>query len=97
MFVCRDRELQELQSRYERGTFECLIIYGRRRVGKTALINEFCKDKDVIFFPALKETIQGNLEAISEAVQTYKDPESTSVMTYRSFQDAFQEIGRIAV
>lgn len=96
MFVCRDRELQELQSRYERGSFECLIIYGRRRVGKTALINEFCKDKDVIFFPALKETVQGNLEAISEAIQTYKDPESISVMTYRSFQDAFQEIGHIA-
>ena len=97
MFVCRERELKELQSRYEGDSFECMIIYGRRRVGKTALINEFCKDKETIFFPALKETVQGNLEALSEAIQEYKDPDSaSSSITYRSFQDAFQEIGRIA-
>ena len=96
MFVCRDRELRELQLRYEGDAFECVIIYGRRRVGKTSLINEFCKDKEVIFFPALKETVQGNLEVLSEAIQEYKDPDATSSITYKSFQDAFQEIGRIA-
>lgn len=45
MFLFRDRELEELNYRYENNHFECRIIYGRRRVGKTALINEFCKDK----------------------------------------------------
>ena len=53
MFYCRERELRDLNKRYTRGEFECIIIYGRRRVGKTALINEFCKDKPTIFFSAL--------------------------------------------
>ena len=43
-FYCRDEELRKLNKRYENGKFECVVIYGRRRVGKTALINEFCKE-----------------------------------------------------
>ena len=44
MFYCRERELADLNRRYVGDKFECLIVCGRRRVGKTALINEFCKD-----------------------------------------------------
>lgn len=49
-FYCREEELRKLNARYENEEFECLIIYGRRRVGKTALINKFCADKPTIFF-----------------------------------------------
>ena len=96
MFLARENELDELNYRYDRGEFECMIIYGRRRVGKTALINEFCKDRKVIYFPALKDTVQGNLDILSQAINTYKDPDSHVSVSYNSFQDAFTEIGRIA-
>ena len=43
-FYCREDELRKLNKRYAGDKFECIVIYGRRRVGKTALINEFCKD-----------------------------------------------------
>ena len=43
-FYCREDELRKLNKRYADDKFECIVIYGRRRVGKTALINEFCKD-----------------------------------------------------
>lgn len=36
MFCCRERELRDLNKRYNRGEFERIVIYGRRRVGKTA-------------------------------------------------------------
>ncbi len=42
-FYCREAELRKLNKRYAGDKFECIVIYGRRRVGKTALINEFCK------------------------------------------------------
>jgi len=48
-FYCREDELRKLNKRYAGDKFECIVIYGRRRVGKTALINEFCKDKPTIF------------------------------------------------
>ena len=45
MFYCREKELGDMNRRYAKNGFECLVVYGRRRVGKTALINEFCKNK----------------------------------------------------
>ena len=35
-FYCREDELRKLNKRYEGNKFECVVIYGRRRVGKTA-------------------------------------------------------------
>lgn len=49
MFYCREKERSKLDKRYNEDDFECIVIYGRRRVGKTALINEFCKDKPAGF------------------------------------------------
>lgn len=96
MFYCREEELGTMNSRYKKGKFECIIIYGRRRVGKTALINEFCKDKPTIYFSALNASPQENLEALSKAIYAYKDPEGTSAPTYRSYDDAFDEITALA-
>ena len=33
-FYCREDELRKLNKRYAGGKFECVVIYGRRRVGK---------------------------------------------------------------
>ena len=41
--------------------FQFVVIYGRRRIGKTALINEFLKDKKAIYFTAIEENKEDNL------------------------------------
>lgn len=38
------------------------VIYGRRRVGKTALINEFCRNKKALLFLATEENERENRE-----------------------------------
>ena len=43
MFIGREQELRTLNQLYASGKFEFAVIYGRRRVGKTALISEFIK------------------------------------------------------
>ncbi|MCD8149078.1 MAG: ATP-binding protein [Clostridiales bacterium] len=96
MFHCREKELHTMERRYERGKFECIIIYGRRRVGKTALINEFCKDKKTVYFSALDASSQENLEALSKAIYLCKNPDSTSELSFRSYADAFDEITAMA-
>ena len=98
MFYCRNNELTKLDKKYKDGKFECIVIYGRRRVGKTALINEFCKDKPVIMFSALNATSQENLEALSKAVYQYKNPDSTGegAPVYPDYDSALQDITRLS-
>ncbi|MCD8076918.1 MAG: ATP-binding protein [Lachnospiraceae bacterium] len=68
MFIGRERELKRLNAMYQSDKLEVAIIYGRRRVGKTTLINEFCKDKKTIFFAAMENSAEMNLEALSGAI-----------------------------
>ena len=96
MFYCREKELFELNKRYDNGKFECIVVYGRRRVGKTALLGEFCKDKPTVFFSALNATAQENLESLSKAIYEKDHPEATTAPVYNSFDDAFAEITRMA-
>lgn len=96
MFYCRERELRDLNKRYTRGEFECIVIYGRRRVGKTALINEFCKDKPTIFFSALNASAQENLEAFSKAICEKENPGTDHAPVYTSFDAAFAKITQMA-
>ena len=96
MFYCREKELFELNKRYNNGKFECVVVYGRRRVGKTALLGEFCKDKPTAFFSALNATAGENLVALSKAIYEKDHPDATTAPVYNSFDDAFAEITRMA-
>lgn len=96
MFYGRENELKNLNMRYDKGNFECIVIYGRRRVGKTALINEFCKDKKTIFFSALSASLHENLEALSKAIYAKDNADTTQAPIYSNLEAAFAEITRMA-
>ena len=51
-FINRVQELEYLDREYKSGDFSFTVIYGRRRIGKTELIQQFIKDKPHIFFLA---------------------------------------------
>lgn len=72
MFVGRVRELAALERRWNSSRFECVIVYGRRRVGKTTLINRFLEGRPAIFFPAIESNATGNLETLSRAIAVYR-------------------------
>ena len=63
-FIDRKAEMETLQSEYERKGSALVIMYGRRRVGKTTLISEFIKDKNALFFLASEESEAQNRAAI---------------------------------
>ena len=44
--------MRTLQREYERADGSLVVIYGRRRVGKTTLIKEFIRDKPAMYFLA---------------------------------------------
>lgn len=91
-FYCREDELRKLNKRYADDKFECVVIYGRRRVGKTALINEFCKDKPTIFFSALNTTEKENLNALSKSIMNFERPDMESAPEFSSYDAALDEL-----
>ena len=54
-FVNRERELDALEEQYTADGASLVVLYGRRRVGKTTLISEFIKDKKAMYFLANEE------------------------------------------
>lgn len=95
MFIGRERELKRLNAMYQSDRLEVAIVYGRRRVGKTTLINEFCKEKKTVFFAAMENSAEMNLEALSGAIATV-ETESEAGILYRSFADAFTKIRELS-
>ena len=52
MFVDREFEQGFLNEKYSSDRAELIIIYGRRRVGKTRLLQEFVRDKKHLYLMA---------------------------------------------
>ncbi len=63
-FVGRTRELSALAQHYDTGRFEMVVVYGRRRLGKTMLLAEFAKDKRCLFFTAQEKSDAINLRGV---------------------------------
>ncbi|RLE71873.1 MAG: ATP-binding protein, partial [Thermoprotei archaeon] len=58
-FINREKELKALENIFDSNKFEFLVVYGRRRIGKTRLILEAVKGRDYIYYLAVE---RGNLE-----------------------------------
>lgn len=71
MFIGRERELTSLNRLYTSDQFEFVVIYGRRRVGKTALINQFIKGRKSIYFMGVESNAKQNLENFSKNIMEF--------------------------
>lgn len=86
MFVGREQELADLNELYRQDRFQLFILYGRRRVGKTTLLSEFCKNKEAIFYSAEQSNSKLNLEKFSSLVfQFYGE---SNLEPFRSWENA---------
>lgn len=95
MFIGRKKELDELNKLYNSDKFEFAVIYGRRRVGKTALINEFTKNKDTVFFTGVETNAKQNLENFSKSIMEYNTGKIVD-STFSSFQSALEYVFELA-
>jgi len=94
MFIGRLRELSILEKHYKAGAWQCIVLWGRRRVGKTTLINEFIKDKPAIYFAATESTLEENLESFNACLNSWYG-RSVS-LAHRGFQEALEELAATA-
>lgn len=91
MFIGREKELRSLNSLYASDKFEFAVIYGRRRVGKTVLINEFIDNKKSIYFMGVESNAKQNLENFSKSIVEYASGIAANT-SFQSFQAAFEYV-----
>lgn len=90
-FIGRTSELATLNAELERGS-GFVVIYGRRRVGKTTLIKEFIKDKRAFYFLATTESEAQSMKRFAGVLsRTTKNP-MLSKVAFTDWLDLFQVV-----
>lgn len=80
MFIGRERESRFLEELHGSGRPELFVLYGRRRVGKTELLQQFCRERRAVYFLAAQVREKDNLRAFRNALQeSLDDPLAGSV------------------
>lgn len=95
MFIGRERELNSLEKLYASDKFEFAVIYGKRRVGKTALINHFIRNKKAIYFMGVESNDKQNLENFSKNILEYGVGIQADT-AFLSFQAALEYVFQLA-
>lgn len=91
-FVDREQEMETLQNEYERDGSALVVLYGRRRVGKTTLISEFIQDKNALFFLASEEAEAQNRSAFKEKVAEFINSDLLRSADIKSWDVLFKSI-----
>lgn len=89
-FIGRESELQRLESIRKSGYRTCAIL-GRRRIGKTALIDRFCEDKQVLKIPFIVGSEEQNVERMCLCISEH----TGSQFRTDSLEETFQRIEQI--
>ncbi|HIR92841.1 MAG TPA: ATP-binding protein [Candidatus Egerieimonas intestinavium] len=92
MFIGRERELKFLEDKYTEKKGQLIVLYGRRRVGKTETLREFCKDKPHIFFSCTQTTGRVQLAKFSARILKEDIPARQYVSEFADWEKAFRAI-----
>ena len=95
MFIGREAELRFLEDKYNEGRGQLIVLYGRRRVGKTETLREFCKDKPHVFFSCTQSTDKVQLARFSKQLLKENIPAKNYVSEFEDWEKAFRAIGQL--
>lgn len=90
-FIGREKELRDLEREYQRdGGF--VVIYGRRRVGKTTLIKEFIKDKTAFYCLATEEIESQSMKRFTDVIARTTGNAMLKKVAFSDWVDIFHVI-----
>ncbi len=89
-FVNRTEELASLESEYKRKGGAFVIVYGRRRTGKTTLIREFLKNKSALYYLADKQVEQQQIEQFKNLLANFTENSLLSALPVNHWDQLFQ-------
>lgn len=95
MFIGREAELEFLDGKYKEKKGQLIVLYGRRRVGKTETLREFCKGKPHVFFSCTQTTDRVQLYKFSARLLRENIPAKKYISEFSDWERAFQAISEL--
>ena len=95
MFIGRTQEMAMLQRLATTQGFQFLVLYGRRRVGKTTLLSEFCRGRNAVFFVADEFDEKASLDRFSRQLLAWVSMPDLA-QPFASWDAAFEFLARRA-
>jgi uncharacterized protein len=97
MFVDRETELADLERAWQSPRAELIVVYGRRQVGKTALLREFMRDRPGVLWVAAANAEPILRRDLTNALWRVEHPESLEAgFAYENWERAFLAMGELA-
>lgn len=90
-FIGRKNELHTLNTEYNRNS-SFVVIYGRRRVGKTTLIKEFLKNKSAFYYLATEELESQSMKRLANVIARTTKNTLLQKIEFTDWLDLFQLI-----
>ncbi|MBQ9277717.1 MAG: ATP-binding protein [Lachnospiraceae bacterium] len=92
MFIGRESELSFLNDKYSEKKGQLVVLYGRRRVGKTETLREFCKGKPHIFYSCTQSTDKIQLAKFSNQIFKEDIPAKKYISDFPDWETAFRSL-----
>lgn len=90
MFIGRKQELQFLEDKYNSKNGQLVVLYGRRRVGKTETLREFCRNKPHVFYSCREISDKLQLRSFSEKLLNEKIPAASYIKEFADWEAALR-------
>lgn len=91
-FVDRELEIRTLEKEYAKKESSLVVVYGRRRVGKTTLLSEFIKGKKALYFLATQEAEALNRSAFREKAAAFTGNDLLAEISVDKWDTIFKAI-----
>lgn len=95
MFIGRAEELRFLEDRYAAKGGQLVVLYGRRRVGKTETLRKFCEDKPHVFYACTESPDEQQLIAFSERMLQKGLPAAQYIMRFSDWKQALGSVSEL--
>ncbi|KAF0193520.1 MAG: putative ATPase (AAA+ superfamily) [Bacillota bacterium] len=95
MFIGRKTELGFLESRYRAQGGQLVVLYGRRRVGKTETLRKFCEGKEHVFYSCTEYTDEQQLGAFSSRMLAKGIPAAKYVKAFSHWEQALASVSEL--
>ena len=92
MFIGRKEELAFLEERYQQEGSQLVVLYGRRRVGKTETLRQFCRDKEHVFFSCTESPDEQQLTSFSVRILQKGIPAASYIQRFSDWEKALGSI-----